>query len=61
MEPSRQSPSSRVPFPYCRSGVIRIAMAGNPDGHLSPWQDAAGHQIILDTHTQERRREGGND
>jgi hypothetical protein len=37
---------SRVPFPNCRSGVIGLAIAGNPenDGHLSPWQEAAGHK-----------------
>ena len=44
---------SRVPFPNCRSGVIGLAIAGNPenDGHLSPWQEAVGHEIIPDTHT----------
>jgi hypothetical protein len=36
---------SRVPFPNCRSGVIALAIAGNPDGRLAPWQDAAGHEI----------------
>jgi hypothetical protein len=43
---------SRVPFPNYRSGVIGLAIAGNPenDGHLSPWQEAAGHEIIPDTH-----------
>ena len=43
---------SRVPFPNCRSGVIGLAIAGNPenDGHLSPWQEAVGHQIIPDTY-----------
>ena len=43
---------SRVPFPNCRSGVIGLAIAGNPenDGHLSPWQEAVGHEIIPDTH-----------
>jgi hypothetical protein len=43
---------SRVPFPNCRSGVIGLAIAGNPenDGHLSPWQEAVGHKIISDTH-----------
>ena len=63
MEPSRQPPCrrteaykhtmiSRVPFPNCRSGVIGLAIAGNPenDGHLSPWQEAVGHEIIPDTH-----------
>ena len=42
---------SRVPFPNGRSGVIRLAIAGNPehDGHLSPWQEAVGHEIIPDT------------
>jgi hypothetical protein len=40
------------PFPNCRGGVIGLAIAGNPenDGHLSPWQEAVGHEIILDTH-----------
>jgi len=28
--------------------VIRHAIAGNPDGHLSPWQEAVGHKILLD-------------
>ena len=39
---------SNVPFPNCRSGVIGLAIAGNPenDGHLSPWQEAVGHEII---------------
>ena len=48
MEPSRQ----RVPFPNCRGGVIGLAIAGNPenDGHLSPWQEAVGHEIMPDTH-----------
>jgi hypothetical protein len=43
---------SRVPFPNCRSDVIGLATAGNPenDGHLSPWQEAIGHEIIPDTH-----------
>jgi hypothetical protein len=43
---------SRVPFPNCRSGVIGLAIAGNPenDGHLSPWQEAVGHEIIPDAH-----------
>ena len=43
---------SRVPFPNCRSGVIGLAVAGNPenDGHLSPWQEAVGHEIIPETH-----------
>ena len=43
---------ARVPFPNCRSGVIGLAIAGNPenDGHLSPWQEAVGHEIIPDTH-----------
>ena len=43
---------SRVPFANCRSGVIGLAIAGNPenDGHLSPWQEAVGHEIIPDTH-----------
>jgi hypothetical protein len=43
---------SRLPLPNCRSGVIGLAIAGNPenDGHLSPWQEAVGHEIIPDTH-----------
>ena len=49
-----RSPSmiNRVPFPNCRSGVLGRAFAGNPDddGHLSPWQEAVGHEIIPDTH-----------
>ena len=45
---------SRVPFPNRRSGVIGLAIAGDPkkDGHLSPWQEAVGHEIIPDTHTR---------
>jgi hypothetical protein len=63
MEPSRQPPCgrteaykhtmiSRVPSPNGRSGVIGLAIAGNPenDAHLSPWQEAVGHEIIRDTH-----------
>jgi hypothetical protein len=44
---------SGVPFPNCRSGAIGLALAGNPenDGHLSPWQEAVGRQIIPDTRT----------
>src|SRR4051812_4907370 len=36
----------------CRSGVIGLAIAGNPenDGHLSRWQEAVGHEVIPDTH-----------
>ena len=43
---------SRVPFPNCRSGVIWLAIADNPenDGHLSRWQEAVGYGIISDTH-----------
>ena len=69
MEPSRQprvgavkhTMISRVPFSNCRSGVIGLAIASNPenDGHLSPWQEAVGHEITPDT--QERLRERGND
>ena len=42
----------RVPFPNCRSGVIGLAIADNPenDGHLSPWQEAVGHEIIPGKH-----------
>ena len=41
MEPSRQPPF----------GVIGLAIAGDPenDGHLSPWQEAVGHEISPDT------------
>ena len=52
----------RVPFPDCRSGVIGPAIAANPenDGHLSPWQEAVGHEIIPDTQrTAARRAEQG--
>jgi hypothetical protein len=40
-------PSAFVPFPNCRSGVTGLALAGNPknDGHLSPWQEAVGHEV----------------
>jgi hypothetical protein len=52
---------SRAPFPNCRSSVIGLAIAGNPenDGPLSPRQEAVGHEIIPDT--QGRLRERGND
>ncbi|HJU15249.1 MAG TPA: hypothetical protein VJ770_02155 [Stellaceae bacterium] len=32
--------------------MIGPAIAGNPenDGHLPPWQEAVGHEIIPDTH-----------
>jgi len=51
---------SRVPFPNCRSGVIGRAVAGNPenDGHLSPWQEAVGHQIIPGTHKPGTHKNG---
>lgn len=51
MEPSRQLP--------CRSGVIGLAIAGNPenDGRLWPWQEAAGHEIILNTDKHGRANE----
>jgi hypothetical protein len=50
---------SHVPFPNSRSGVIGLAIAGNPenDGHLSPWQEAIGHEIIPDTHKNGRASE----
>src|SRR6202795_1337253 len=50
---------SRVPCPSCRSGVIGLAIAGNPenDGHLSSWQEAVGHEIIPDTHRNGCRNE----
>jgi hypothetical protein len=41
---------SRVPLPARRSGVAGLAIAGNPDGHLSPWQEAVEHEIIPATH-----------
>jgi hypothetical protein len=49
--------SRRVPFPNCRSGAI--AIAGNPenDGHLSLWQEAVVHEIILDAHKNGRANE----
>ena len=48
----RNTTIGRVPFPNCRSGEIGLAIAGNPenDWHLSPWQEAAGHEIIPGTH-----------
>ena len=49
---------SRVPFPNCRSGVIGLAIAGNPenDGRQSPWQEAVVHEIIPDTRRPPRRQ-----
>ena len=43
---------SRVPFPNWRSGAIGPAIAGNPENyrHLTPWQEAVGHEIVPDTH-----------
>jgi hypothetical protein len=43
---------SGVPFPNYRSGVIGLAIASSleNDGHLSPWQEAVGHEIIPDTY-----------
>jgi hypothetical protein len=43
---------SRVPSPNCGSGVIGLAMAGNPenDRRLSPWQEAVGQTVIPETH-----------
>jgi hypothetical protein len=34
-----------APFPNCLSGLIGLAIAGDPenDGHLSRWQEAVGH------------------
>ena len=59
MEPSRQPPCgrteaykhtmiSRVPFPNCRSGVICLAIAGNPenDRPMPPWQEAGGDGVL---------------
>jgi hypothetical protein len=45
-------PVSRVPFPNCRGDVIGLAIMGNPenDEHVSPWQEAVGHEIIPATH-----------
>ena len=50
---------SRVPCPNCRGGAIGLAFAGNPenDGHLSPWQEAVGHEIMPDTHKNGRANE----
>jgi hypothetical protein len=41
---------NRVPSPTCSSGVIGLAIAGNPenDGNVSPWREAIGHEIIRD-------------
>jgi hypothetical protein len=43
--------TGRVPF-RSGSGLIGLAIAGNPenDGHLPPWQEAVGHEIIPDAH-----------
>jgi len=43
---------SRVPLPHCRSGVIGLPIAGNPedDGHLPLWQEAVWDEIIPDTY-----------
>ena len=51
---------SRVPFPNCRSGVNGLAIAGNPDndGHLSPWQEAVGHEITPNTHKTDTHKNG---
>jgi hypothetical protein len=50
------------PFPNCRSGVIGLAIAGNPenDRHLSPWQEALGQEDIHGQ-AQERLHERGID
>ena len=42
---------SRVPCPNCRSGVIGVAIAGNPenDRHLSPWQEAVCANEVITT------------
>jgi hypothetical protein len=37
---------SRVPLPTRRSGVIGLAIAGDPDRHLSPWQEAVGQEAV---------------
>jgi hypothetical protein len=37
----------RIPFSDCRRGAIGVAIACNPDRHLPPWQEAAGHEIIF--------------
>jgi hypothetical protein len=52
---------SLVPFPNCRISMVGRAIAGNPenDGHLSPWQEAVGHEII--PHTHERLSQRSND
>ena len=46
-------------LPNCRSGVIGLAIAGNPENawHLSRWQEAAGHEIHPDTHKSGRANE----
>ena len=48
----RRATISRVAFPNRRGGVIGLAFAGKQenDGHLSPWQEAVGHEIIPETH-----------
>ena len=48
----KQTMTSRVAASYFPSGVIGLAIAGNPenDGHLSPWQEAVGHEINPDAH-----------
>jgi hypothetical protein len=53
--------TSRVPFPNCRSSVIGLAIAGNPenDGHLSPWQEAVGHEIMPDPQQPHRSHRQG--
>jgi hypothetical protein len=50
---------SRAPFPNCRSGLIGLAIPGNPenDRHLSPWQEAVRREIIRDTHKNGRANE----
>jgi len=62
MEPSRQPPCGRAPKHTSRQCQPR-AISQLPqrcdrprrehpenDGHLSPWQEAIGHEIIPDTH-----------
>jgi hypothetical protein len=48
-----------VRFPDCSGGIVGLAIASNSenDRHLSPWQEAAGHEIIPDIHKSGRANE----
>ena len=52
--PARLSaPAPKFTRPFAAPGRLDgLAIAGIPenDGHLSPWQEAVGHEIIPDTH-----------